>query len=106
VGCISTIKPKCSQNEVQVDEWCFPNDPIGFSFKFYSFGLGAIGGLALLVLVVGGYTVLTSQGDARRLNIGKSYIIYAISGLLLAVFGLIFFETLVVDILKVPGVQH
>ena len=34
---------------------------------------------------------------------GKSYIYYAIAGLLLAIFGYVFIQTVVVDILHVPG---
>lgn len=93
----------CSLNEVATDFGCFPNDPIGFVQKFYGVGLGFIAGLALLALIYGGYVIMTSKGDPLKVNDGKSYIFYAISGLLLAIFGFIFIETIVVDILKVPG---
>jgi len=46
---------------------------------------------------------MTSRGDPYRVNIGKSYIYYAIAGLLLAIFGYVFIQTVVVDILHVPG---
>ena len=94
---------QCALNEIYTDFGCFPNDPIGFSQKFYGYGLGFIAGLSLLVLILGGYRVLTSQGDPTRVNEGKSYIFYAISGLLLAIFGFVFIEVIVVDILHVPG---
>lgn len=93
----------CSLNEVSTDFGCFPNDPIGFVQQFYGVGLGFIAGLALLALIYGGYVIMTSKGDPMKVNDGKSYIFYAISGLLLAIFGFIFIETVVVDILKVPG---
>jgi hypothetical protein len=93
----------CSLNEVQTDFGCFPNDPIGFVQKFYGIGIGFVAGIALLSLIWGGYTILSSKGDPQRVNIGKSYIFYAICGLLLAIFGYVFIQVVVVDILHVPG---
>lgn len=93
----------CALNEIQTDFGCWPNDPIGFVQKFYGYGIGMVAGLAVLVLIIGGYTILTSQGDPHRLNLGKSWIIYAIVGLLLAIFGYVFFQVIAIDILKIPG---
>jgi hypothetical protein len=95
--------PTCGANEVATDFGCFPNDPIGFVQKFYGVGLGFVAGVALLALIWGGYTVMMSRGDPYRLSIGKSYIYYAIAGLLLAIFGYVFIQTVLVDILHVPG---
>lgn len=93
----------CKLNEIRTDFGCFPNDPVGFMQKFYGVGLGFVGAIALLALIYGGYTVMTSRGDPRKLDIGKGYIFYAIVGLLLAIFGFVFFQTIAVDVLKVPG---
>lgn len=91
--------PSCISTEIG----CIPTDPIGFVAKFYGIGLGLIGGVALLFIIYGGYIILTSSGDPIRLNIGKSYIYYAIAGILLAIFGFIFVQVIVVDILHIPG---
>ncbi|MGH7204339.1 MAG: hypothetical protein ACREHC_07885 [Candidatus Levyibacteriota bacterium] len=93
----------CAINEVPSPLGCFPNDPLGFAEKFYASGLGFVGGIALLTLIYGGYIVMTSQGNPQRLSVGKSYIFYAIAGLLLAIFGFVIIQTVVVDILHVPG---
>jgi hypothetical protein len=93
----------CLLNEIQTDFGCFPNDPIGFVQKFYGFGLAFVAGIALLMLIWGGYTVMTSKGVPARVNDGKSYIYYSIAGLLLAIFGFVFIQVVVVDILHVPG---
>lgn len=93
----------CSLNEISTDFGCFPNDPIGFVQKFYAIGLGFVGAVALLALIWGGYSIMTSRGDPHRVNIGKSYIYYAIAGLLLAIFGYVFIKTVLVDVLHVPG---
>jgi ABC-type arginine transport system permease subunit len=93
----------CALNEIQTDFGCFPNDPVGFIQKFYGVGLGFVAGVALLALIYGGYVVMTSRGDPRRVNDGKSWIYYAIAGLMLAIFGYVFIQTVLVDILHVPG---
>jgi hypothetical protein len=93
----------CQLNEISTDFGCFPNDPVGFVQKFYGLGLGFVAGIALLALIWGGYSIMTSRGDPQRVNIGKSYIFYAISGLLLAIFGFVFIQFVLIDLLHVPG---
>lgn len=88
---------------VQTDLGCIPNDPFAFVAKFYGIGLGIIGGVALLFIIYGGYIILTSQGDPNQLNTGKSYVYYAIAGLLLAIFGFVFIQVIAVDVLHIPG---
>jgi hypothetical protein len=80
-----------------------PTDPIAFIGRFYGIGLSLIGGVSLLFIIFGGYIILTSRGNPQQLNNGKSYIFYAIAGLLLAIFGYLFIELVVVDILHIPG---
>ncbi len=93
----------CRVNEKLTDFGCIPNDPVAFVAKFYGIGLGLIGGVAILFIIYGGYIILASQGDPVKLNTGKSYIYYAIAGLLLAIFGFVFVQVIVVDILHIPG---
>ncbi len=90
-------------NDINTDFGCFPNDPIGFVLAFYRIGLPFVGGVALIILMIGGYTLMTSQGDPQRVRSGKAWIYYAIGGLLLAVFGYVIIQTIAGDILKIPG---
>lgn len=90
-------------NGTLTDLGCIPNDPVGFAVKFYGIGLGIIGGVTLLAIIYGGYFFITSQGNPSRLEKGKSYVFYAVIGLLLAIFGFVFMEVVVVDILRIPG---
>lgn len=94
-------KPPITQQGT--DLGCIPSDPALFVGKFYSIGLSLIGGVAVLFIIFGGYTLITSQGNPIQINKGKSYIFYAIVGLLLAIFGYVFVEVIAVDILKIPG---
>ena len=82
---------------------CIPTSPTGFVQKYYSVGLGLIGGVAVLFIIYGGYIMMTSGGNPLRVNEGKSYLIYSIVGLILAVFGYVFVQVILVDVLHVPG---
>ncbi len=99
----SRVLAACGADETDVDIACLPNTAAGFSSKFYGIGLGLIGGVSILFIILGGYFILTSGGDAGRLATGRSYITYAIIGLLLAIFGYIFISVIAVDILRIPG---
>lgn len=95
----------CLTAEVQTDLGCIPTDPIPFVAKFYSIGLGLIGGISLLFIIYGGYIILMSQGNPTEVAKGKGFIGYAIAGLLLAIFGYVFIQIVIVDVLHIPGFQ-
>ena len=96
--------PPCDlTKEIPTDFGCLPNDPIGFVAKFYGWGLGLIGLVGLMFLIIGGYRILTSRGNPEALQTGKSYITYAIIGIILAIFGFVFIQVVTSDILKIPG---
>lgn len=89
--------------QTNTDFGCIPNDPVLFVQKFYGIGLGLIGGVSILSIIFGGYLILTSQGNQDQLRKGKSYIFYAIGGIVLAIFGFIFVQFILVDTLHIPG---
>ncbi len=93
----------CLPNEILTDFGCLPSSPAGFVGKFYTWGLGLIGLVGLLFLIIGGYHILISRGDPAQLQTGKSYITYAIIGILLAIFGFVFIQVVTTNILHVPG---
>lgn len=96
----------CPPDQTMTEVGCLPKDPILFISSFYGIGLGLIGGVALIFIIIGGYTILTSRGNPNQVNVGKSYIFYSIMGLLLAIFGYFFLEVFLVDILQLPGYSH
>jgi hypothetical protein len=95
----------CAVGEKMTEIGCLPTDPIAFIARFYGIGLSLIGGVSMLFIIIGGYVILTSRGNPQQLNVGKSYIFYAIVGLLLAIFGFVFVQIIVVDLFHVPGFQ-
>ncbi len=93
----------CLDSELMTQLGCIPRDPGGFTAQLYTIGLSLIGGVAVIFLIIGGYHILVSQGNPITLQKGKSYIFYAIVGLLLAIFGYVFLQIILVDILHLPG---
>jgi len=93
----------CPQGEILTDFGCVPQDPVGFVERFYGIGLGLIGMVGLLFMIIGGYYIMTSQGNPERLATGKSFIFYSIAGVALAIFGFVFIQIVAGDILRIPG---
>ncbi len=93
----------CPTGEVATDLGCVPTDPVGFVERFYSIGLGLIGMVAVVFMIIGGYYIMTSQGNPERLQVGKSFIFYSLAGVMLAVMGFVFIQVITGDILRIPG---
>ena len=89
---------------VQTDVGCIPTDAPGFVSSIYGIGLSLIGGLSLVFLIYGGYILMNSQGNPGKVKNGRSYIYYAIAGLVLAIFGFVFMQFIAVNILAIPGI--
>lgn len=80
-----------------------PCSPTGFAQAVYSIGLMFIGVVALLFIIYGGYLILTSQGSPDQVAKGKSYITYAIIGIVVAVAGYALYQIVILNVLKLPG---
>ncbi len=93
----------CAKGEQQTDLGCIPTDPLPFAAKVYGIGLGLIGGVALIFIMYGGYLILSSKGDQLALSKGKSYVVSAVIGLLLAVAGYALYQIIAIDVIKLPG---
>ena len=98
-----TPSPALDPGCIQSDLGCVPADVPSFVAKYYQYGLGIVGGLAVLMIIFGSYQILVSRGNPKTLNDGKTIIGYSISGLLLAIFGYLFLEVIARDILHIPG---
>ncbi|MBI4091686.1 MAG: hypothetical protein HY427_00540 [Candidatus Levybacteria bacterium] len=93
----------CPPGEVATDLGCVPTDPIGFVERFYAIGLGFIGMVGVLFIIVGGYYIITSAGNPERLATGRSFIFYALAGIMLAVLGFVFIQIVTGEVLRIPG---
>lgn len=100
---LAGVTPKPTPQCELTDFGCIPDDPLGFAAKIYSIGLGFIGSIALVFIIYGGYLILTSQGDQLKLGKGKSYIVSAVIGLVMAIAGFAIYQIITVDVIKLPG---
>ncbi|MBM3283189.1 hypothetical protein FJY90_02950 [Candidatus Gottesmanbacteria bacterium] len=71
----------------------------------FTFGIGITGGIAFLYFIYGAFLVLTSMGNAERIEEGKQIIVSALSGLLFIIFSIYLLRVIGVNILKLPGFE-
>jgi hypothetical protein len=82
---------------------CLPTDFGGFVGIVLKFGMGIAGGIAFLLILLGGFQIITSAGNPEQLNAGKELVSSAVTGLLLIIFSVFFLKIIGVDILGIPG---
>jgi hypothetical protein len=80
-------------------------NPSTFIQQLMSFGVGIAGGIAFLLIIVGGFQMMTASGNPEQLNAGKELIGSAITGLLLIVFSIFVLRVIGVDILALPDFE-
>lgn len=95
----------CPGGKITTDLGEIPCSPSGFASTLYGVGLSFIGVVALIFIIYGGYLILTSQGNPEQVGRGKSYITYAIIGIVLAVAGFALYQIIAVDVIKIPGLN-
>ena len=93
----------CPDGTAVTDFGCIHTDPALFVTDIYSIGIWLISFVGILFMIIGGYLIMTSRGNMEQLAKGKSFIFYAIAGILLAVFGFVFIEIITGQILRIPG---
>jgi hypothetical protein len=85
---------------------CIPTDlSTFFSQYFFVAGLGFAGGIAFLLMLWGGFTIVISQGDPQKIQQGREIIVSAGVGLLFIIFSIVILKFIGADILKIPGFE-
>lgn len=82
---------------------CIPTTPQGLFTKFFPIGIGMAGGIAFLLILFGGFQILTSAGNPEQLNEGRELVSSAVAGLLLIIFSVFLLRLIGYDILRIPG---
>jgi hypothetical protein len=82
---------------------CIETTPQGFIGQFLTFAIGIAGGIAFLLILFGGFQMMTSAGNPERLTAGKELVGAAVSGLLLIIFSLFLLRLIGFSILGIPG---
>ncbi len=65
--------------------------------------LSAAGGIALILILIAAYKIMTSRGNPEQIQDGKEQITSAIVGLLFIIFSVVILQTIGVDLLRIPG---
>lgn len=78
-------------------------NPGAFIKTLFSLLLSFSGGIALILIIISGYRILTSQGDPEKLKGAREMLTSAIIGLLFMIFSVTILQILGVDILHIPG---
>ena len=71
--------------------------------QIYAWALGAAALLALLMIILGGYLVMTAQGNAQQATKGKEFIYSAIIGLVLLFSSYLLLRTINPDLVNFPS---
>jgi hypothetical protein len=102
-----TQKTKCNDCFSGNGSWtaigCIPTDPSAFIGTILNFAIGIAGGIAFLLILLGGFQIMTSAGNPEQLNAGRELVTSAITGLILIIFSVFLLRVIGVDILGLPN---
>lgn len=80
--------------EAEIDLFSQDGKSNGFIDHLIRFLLQALGTFAVLMLIVGGYFLIVSEGDENRIQKGKNILFYTVLGLILAFSGYILVQAI------------
>jgi len=69
----------------------------------WAIGIG--GGVALMLIIVASFQIITSSGNPEKVQAGKELLTSAIAGLIMLIFSVFILKFIGVDILKLPGLK-
>lgn len=78
-------------------------DPSLFINRMLQIILSFSGGIIIIILILAGYKLMTSQGDPEKIKEARGRVTSAIIGLLFIVFSFILYTFITHDILHLPG---
>ncbi len=85
---------------------CVPVDPTVLINQGLKVGTGLAGAVALLMLISGTFTMMTSAGNPATLKKGSDQASSAIIGLLFVIFSILLLQVIGVDLLNLPGFRR
>ena len=105
----STAPPPCPAagggDGVSTALGCIPtDDPAALVKWFLYWGILAGGGIAFILSLWGGITIILAAGNPEKINDGKQIIGSALSGLLIIVFSIFLLRFIGVAVLQIPEV--
>lgn len=99
----SSVHGNCGDTKIDTAIGCIPvlDNSNGATFMGFilKWAVGIGGGIAFLLILYGGFMVMTSAGNPERLKAGQELLTSAISGLILLIFSIFILKFIGVDIL-------
>jgi hypothetical protein len=92
-----------SKNGIWTAVGCIETKPQSIIQAVVKIGVGIGGGIALLMTLVGGFLLTTSQGDPKRTQEGKEMITSSVIGILFVLFSVVILQFIGVTIFRIPG---
>ncbi len=83
----------------------FKTEPSDFVVSVFGFLISMAGGIAILLIMIAGYKIMTSRGNPDQIQQAREQMIAAIVGLMFLIFSFLFLQLIGIDILKVPGLE-
>lgn len=112
---IPPFPPPCLTGDMGADGKCkqittglgisIPVDPVGFVKSLFGILLSLSGGIALVLIIMSGYQLMTSQGNPEKVQAAKETLTSAIVGLLFIIFSMVILQIIGVKILEMPWFQ-
>ena len=100
----STNQPTNPNDGVQWTVFgCMQSDAGNYTNQLVKVATAVIGGITFLVILYGGFLVLTSSGDPEKLNRGKGLVKSGIIAGIIVLFAVVILQTAGLKILQVPG---
>lgn len=93
----------CGNNGIRTAIGCIGTDPASLVATLTAVGIGLGGGVAFLMIILGGMQMQLSAGNPERMQQAKETVESAITGLLLIVFSVFILRVIGVNILNIPG---
>jgi hypothetical protein len=97
-----TCTPSTGGEGIDTAIGCLPTDPGDFTNLLLTRGISIAAGLALMLMIFGAFSLITSAGNPDAVKKGKEVITSALIGLLFIVFSVFLLKLIGVDILKIP----
>jgi hypothetical protein len=80
-----------------------PTDPAALVVWILKYAILMGGGIAFLLSMWGGITIILGAGNPEKINEGKETISAAVTGILFIIFSVFLLRLIGVDILQLPG---
>ena len=96
----------CTSAQVDTALGCIPTDPQELVKWILKYAILMGGGIAFLLSVFGGVSIILAGGNPEKINSGKEIIGSALTGLLFIIFSVFLLRFIGFDILQLPGFSN